>query len=273
MRNIKLFKEFALYVDKDGKMRESDWETDENEDIGPGDLVHFKKYGTLYVVTLTSDGYVVSEDEGQRYMGDNGDGFIIPLSAALDSQILEKGDDDAYLTESKIKDVNSLIVGKRYKITWPNYDDYEEGLDPETDIVEVISKNRIDGYVLKNIEHDFTFSKQPSMLGDCDIELLESVSNEVEVKFVSKRNRTQAFNVYKTPDGRITRIEKPNHVHVNFPFKVGQILNRNIETWACNNHFYINGKDTCPEEKVFGIRKSDIPQGHELRNLFPNKFR
>jgi len=198
MRSIKLFKEFALYVDKDGKMRESDWETDENEDIGPGDLVHFKKYGTLYVVTITVDGYVVSDDEEQRYMGDNGDGFIIPLSAALDAQILEKGNDEGYLMES---------------------------------------------------------------------------NSEIEVKFVSKRNRTQAFNVYKTPDGRITRIEKPNHVHVNFPFKVGQLLNRNIETWACNNHFYIDGKDTCPEEKIFGIRKSDIPKGHELRNLFPNKFR
>lgn len=199
MKNIKLFKEFALYVDKDGKMRESDWETDENEDIGPGDLVHFKKYGTLYVVTLTSDGYVVSEDEEQRYMGDEGEGHIIPLSAALDAQILEKGDDEGYLMESK--------------------------------------------------------------------------SNEILVKFVSKRNQTQAFNVYKNPDGRITKIEKPNHVHVRFPFLVGQVLNRSVETWACNNNFYIDGKDTCPEEKIFGIRKSDIPQGHELRNLFPNKFR
>jgi hypothetical protein len=96
---------------------------------------------------------------------------------------------------------------------------------------------------------------------------------EIEVKFVSKRNRTLAFNVYKTPDGRITRIEKPRTAHISFPFKVGQILNRNVEVWACNNGFYIDGKDTCPEEKIFGIRKSDIPQGHELRMLYPNKFR
>ena len=196
--NIKLFEEFALSVDKDGKMQEDDWLTDEKEDIGPGDIVHFKKYGTLYVVTLTVDGYVVSDDENQRYLGDEGNGFIIPFSAALNSKIVEKGDDDAYLMES---------------------------------------------------------------------------NSEIEVKFVSKRNRTQAFNVYKTPDGRITRIEKPNHVHVNFPFKVGEMLNRNIETWACNNHFYINGEDTCPEEKVFGIKKSDIPKGHELRHLYPHKFR
>ena len=27
------------------------------------------------------------------------------------------------------------------------------------------------------------------------------------------------------------------------------------------------------EEKIFGIRKKDIPQGHELRMMFPHKFR
>ena len=43
--------------------------------------------------------------------------------------------------------------------------------------------------------------------------------------------------------------------------------------WACNNLFLIDGKDTCPEKKVFGIRASDIPQGHELRKIYPNKFK
>jgi hypothetical protein len=94
-----------------------------------------------------------------------------------------------------------------------------------------------------------------------------------KVKFVGKRNMNRAFNVYKSPDGRITEIEIPQHVHVNFPYSVGQIMNRGIETWACNNDFYIDGKDTCPEEKVFGIKKSDIPEGHELRMLYPHKFR
>jgi hypothetical protein len=31
--------------------------------------------------------------------------------------------------------------------------------------------------------------------------------------------------------------------------------------------------DPCLEEKIFGIRKSDIPKGHELRMLYPGKFR
>jgi hypothetical protein len=46
-----------------------------------------------------------------------------------------------------------------------------------------------------------------------------------------------------------------------------------MKTWACNNGFKWNGEDPCPEEKLFGIRKKDIPQGHELRMMFPHKFR
>lgn len=93
------------------------------------------------------------------------------------------------------------------------------------------------------------------------------------VRFVGKRNTRRAFNVHKTPDGRITKIEMPGHVHVNFPYSVGQVMNRGVETWACNNDFYMDGKDTCPEERIFSIRKSDIPEGHDLRRLYPGKFR
>ena len=35
----------------------------------------------------------------------------------------------------------------------------------------------------------------------------------------------------------------------------------------------MDGKDMCPEEKIFGMRTKDIPKGHELRSLYPNKFR
>lgn len=86
------------------------------------------------------------------------------------------------------------------------------------------------------------------------------------------KNRPQIIiTVKKTPDGRIVELE--NNFNINFPFKIGQILNRNHEVWACNNHYLVDDKDTCPEEKIFGIRKKDIPQGHELRILFPGKFR
>jgi hypothetical protein len=99
----------------------------------------------------------------------------------------------------------------------------------------------------------------------------ESVNNEREVVFVGKRNPSLKISVFKTPDGRITKID--NKSHIRFPFNVGQVLNRNVETWACNNNFTMDGKDTCPEEKIFGIRKSDVPQGHEWRHIFPHKFK
>jgi hypothetical protein len=78
-------------------------------------------------------------------------------------------------------------------------------------------------------------------------------------------------------------LEILNNANIRFPYNVGQSWNRSIETWACNNNFirietWINDRkanelDPCPEEKIFGIRAKDIPQGHELRLLYPNKFR
>lgn len=94
---------------------------------------------------------------------------------------------------------------------------------------------------------------------------------EKEVKFTNKRNRNIIFSVFKGRDGRITKIEKSPSIR--FPFNVGELFNRTIETWACNNNYLMDDKDTCPEKKVMGIRTSDIPKGHELRNIYPNKFK
>jgi hypothetical protein len=60
---------------------------------------------------------------------------------------------------------------------------------------------------------------------------------------------------------------------ITFINKRNPRLNRNIEVWACNNNFLMDGKDTCPEKKIFGVRASDVPQGHEWRHIFPNKFK
>lgn len=94
---------------------------------------------------------------------------------------------------------------------------------------------------------------------------------EREVVFTNKRNRHMVFSVFKTPDGRITRIEKSPSIR--FPFNVGQLFNRTIEVWACNNNYLMDGEDTCPEKKIMGMRASDIPKGHELRHIFPHKFK
>ena len=68
-----------------------------------------------------------------------------------------------------MKNVDYLIVGSKYKITHVVYDDYDEKLEPESEIVEVIKKNRT-GYVLKNMEFNYSYEITFSMLLDCEIE-------------------------------------------------------------------------------------------------------
>jgi hypothetical protein len=101
-----------------------------------------------------------------------------------------------------------------------------------------------------------------------NLEIYESYSTGKEMVLTSRQNRKIIIFVR---GGRYERIE--NESGVRFPYRVGEPYNKSLETWACNNGFKIDGKDPCPEEKIFGIRKKDIPQGHELRILFPNKFR
>lgn len=100
------------------------------------------------------------------------------------------------------------------------------------------------------------------------LKVYESYSDGENITLTSKQNREITFSI---KGGRIESIE--NNSGIRFPYSVGQSYNMGMKTWACNNGFKWNGKDPCPEEKIFGIRKEDIPQGHELRMMFPHKFR
>lgn len=100
------------------------------------------------------------------------------------------------------------------------------------------------------------------------ITLYEHFHRQFEHTLTSRQGRDIKVMVEA---GRIIHID--NQSGVRFPWVIGQSWNRSIETWACNNGFKINGNDPCPEEKVFGIRAKDIPKGHELRLLYPHKFR
>jgi hypothetical protein len=101
-----------------------------------------------------------------------------------------------------------------------------------------------------------------------NLELYENFGRERITTLTSRRGKDIIITLL---GARIQSID--NQSGVNFPFSVGQSYTQSIETWACNNGFTIDGKSPCPEEKIFGIRKKDIPQGHELRFLFPHKFR
>lgn len=97
----------------------------------------------------------------------------------------------------------------------------------------------------------------------------ESWFGEKIVTLDSIRNRARI--TLTVQGGRIESIDNPRGMR--FPWSVGQAINRSLETWACNNGFTINGNDPCPEEKIFGVKTSDVPRGHEWRMIFPNKFR
>jgi hypothetical protein len=101
-----------------------------------------------------------------------------------------------------------------------------------------------------------------------NIELYENFSQEREIELTSRSGRKINLIVL---GGRITSIE--NNSGVNFPYSPGQHYTRNIETWACNNGFLIDGKSPCPEKKIFGVKVSDVPAGHEWRIVYPGKFR
>ena len=75
-----------------------------------------------------------------------------------------------------------------------------------------------------------------------------------------------------TEGGRIVAVD--NSAGIRFPFSVNQPYNRTVEAWAENNGFLLDGVDLSKENRrIFGIRVKDIPQGHPLRFVYPDKFR
>jgi hypothetical protein len=103
------------------------------------------------------------------------------------------------------------------------------------------------------------------------LQIYENYHSERIIKFSSKRGRTGEDIIIKVEGGRIKEVE--NIRNLKFPFNIGQPYNMSIKTWACNNGYNMDGQDPCPEQKIFGIRTKDIPQGHELRMMFPHKFK
>lgn len=106
------------------------------------------------------------------------------------------------------------------------------------------------------------------------IQLFENWQREEEIILTSRHGRTIEL---KIKHGKIEEID--NNSGIVFPFVTGQPLQIPfIKAWSCRNNFKWNGEDACqpgmkPEKKIFGIRTKDIPHGHELRRIFPGKFR
>lgn len=102
------------------------------------------------------------------------------------------------------------------------------------------------------------------------IQLYENWRREEETILTSRQGRTIRVKVVH---GKIEEIE--NDANIKFPFFTGQLVTVFLKAWACNHGFKWNGEDACDpgEKKVFGIKAKYIPKGHELRHMFPGKFR
>lgn len=99
------------------------------------------------------------------------------------------------------------------------------------------------------------------------LEIYESHGDRTIV-LESRQKRTITFDVVL---GKIKNLV--NNSGVRFPFSEGANYNGRIEIWCCNNGFTMDGNDMCPEQKVFGVKASDIPKNDPLRFIYPGKFR
>lgn len=101
------------------------------------------------------------------------------------------------------------------------------------------------------------------------VKLFESFFDESEIVL------TKGYHtiIVKTKYGKIEEIS--NSSQIRFPFFTGQPVTVFMKGWACQHRFKWNGKDACDpgEKKVFGIKTKYIPKGHELRQIYPGKFR
>lgn len=69
------------------------------------------------------------------------------------------------VSESKLNTPHQMMVGSQYKITEPDYDN----IGGESYVVKVIKKMN-HGFILRDIEHNFTFERTVQHLMNCEIE-------------------------------------------------------------------------------------------------------
>ena len=69
------------------------------------------------------------------------------------------------VSESKLNSPHQMMVGSQYKITEPDYDNAGE----EPYVVEVVKQMK-HGFILRDIEHNFTFERTFQHLMNCEID-------------------------------------------------------------------------------------------------------
>lgn len=207
--------------------------TDKGKNLSIADFISLDFQGETVIPVSGNGPYLLVEISGQLNAASR---YPKGNKIKVRIQISPDGEDSKW-NKIKTEGFNKLRQG----IDEPKF------LDPEV-IVDYISEEYIKNRI-KNI-------------------VFESSRYERDVVLTSRQGRDI---LVKVMGGKIASIE--NNSGIRFPYSIGQHWNRSIETWACTNKFKIDGEDPCPEEKIFGIRKKDIPMGHELRMMYPSKFR
>lgn len=135
-----------------------EWENKEDHEL----YINFSANGLAVRYEFDIDDMVIS-----KIVGD-----VIDFTENVDS--LESGisliqkDIHSLLGISEKFDSNSLIIGKKYTLTFPAYDDFEEEIEDETMNLLVLSKGK-NSYVFKDLDNDNTFSWNFHMLDVCEI--------------------------------------------------------------------------------------------------------
>lgn len=68
-----------------------------------------------------------------------------------------------------VKNPHDLIVGEKYKITHPVYDDFDEGLEAEIDTVTIDKKTQ-DGFIVTDEKFNQQYELKFNYLMTCEVE-------------------------------------------------------------------------------------------------------
>ena len=100
-------------------------------------------------------------------------------------------------------------------------------------------------------------------------DFLNESTKDKTIIFKHKNNPNMIIKITCDLSGVIKNIEKTIQ-SIKFPYKIGERMTQNIDSWCCNNNYLMNNKDTCPENKRFGMKKSDILDGPNWKIILPN---
>jgi hypothetical protein len=155
---------------------------------------------------LFDSGVKINLDENDKELFESTDlgkfgyykGDLVPLDLPMEN-----------IQENKVYDPHQMIVGLKYMITEPDYD--EDGPEINKSYMVEVIKIMKHGLILRDIEHDFTFERSFQHLMSCDIEeVLQEAKyhgKEVDLNKPMRSSGPKKYKVYvKDPKSENVRV-------------------------------------------------------------------